>query len=343
MTWTPSVNTLYRNIEVLAATHCPRSHQLRLGPRWGFGLPTGEVTGLTEYSFPLHPDGDLPGLLRRRGGLVIGCHDDPSGDALHEHLRDTGEPAVVVVDSYHLPYRPAFGQVHSSRTIIVAPARDGHVLVDDCWEPTFRGLLRRDDLDAARRSVAAADPALEPVFSGVAGPAQWFTVAAEEVPVPDPRRWACQLVDELVADITTTRHAAGARFGLDALRELVELLAVGGDAPWRVLSRRDLAVVLRAELSSRRYLCVLLRAAARLADRPGLAADVDRYQEGLRHFQAARDTQLKTVRAARPGYDAHVADRCRDALANEERLLAAVVAARLTPTEEVDRPWLASH
>jgi hypothetical protein len=104
------------------------------------------------------------------------------------------------------------------------------------------------------------------------------------------------------------------------------------------------ALVLRAELSSRRYLCALLGNAVRLAGLPALVADVDRYQDGLRHLQAARDVQIKTLRAARAAYDAYVLDRCRDALANEERLLTAITAANPPgPREEVDRPWPASR
>jgi hypothetical protein len=232
VSWTPSVNTLYRNIEVLAVARGPRSVHLRLGPRWGFGLPEAGRDELTEYSFPLQPDGDLPGLLRRRGGLVIGCHDDPSGTAMTDHLRRTGQPVVAVVDAYHLPYRPAFRRVHSSRTIVVEPAGPDHVRVDDCWEPSFRGLLPRRDLDAARCSAAVADPLLEPVFYGVRGPAQWFTVAVEPFPVTDPADWARRILGELVAEITTAKRTAGASFGLAALRELVDLLAVGGDASW---------------------------------------------------------------------------------------------------------------
>lgn len=342
MTFTPSVSSLYRNIEVLAARCGPRSRHLRLGLRWGFGLPLGGRGDITEYSFPSQPSGDLPGLLRERGGLAIGCHDDPAGAGLDEHLR-AGRAAVAVVDSYHLPYRPAFGRVHSSRTIIVEPGGPDHVLVDDCWEPAYRGPLRRADLEAARRSHAVADPALEPVYSGVLGPAQWFTVDMAPFPVTDPACWARETVTLLATEFTTAHRTEDASFGLAALRELVGLLA-GGPTVWEEIPRRTLALTLRAELGSRRYLCALLHNALLLAGEPALVAEADRYQEGLRHLQAARDVQIKTLRRAHPSYDAYVLARCRDALANEERLLAALAGADLAPVrEEVVRPWLVSR
>jgi hypothetical protein len=93
--------------------------------------------------------------------------------------------------------------------------------------------------------------------------------------------------------------------------------------------RRTLALVLRTELSSRRYLCSTLRNA--LAEHPGLREAVDRYQDGLRHLQAARDVAVKSLRHNRSQYDAYLADRCRDAVANEERLMAVVQ----------EEPWLA--
>jgi hypothetical protein len=339
--WMPSVSSLYRNVEVLAAARSPRSCSLRLGLSWGFGLPNDVQSDLTEFSFPLRPAGDLPDLLRRRGGLGIRRHDDPSGMAMHDYLHTTGEPAVAVVDSFHLPYRPAYGRVHSSRTIIVAAAEGGHIRVDDCWEPTYRGLLRSRDLDAARRSRAEADPLLEPIFSGVQADAEWFTVSVEPVLVDDLSRWAATTIGVLVQEITGAVRTVGASFGLAALREMVEVLAEGGDAPWQMVPRRTLALVLRAELSSRRYLCTLLGNAVTLVGQPTLVEDVELYREGLRHFQAARDVLVKSLRHDRAEYDEFVLARCRDALSNEERLLAAITAADLpaAPAPEEAELW----
>ncbi|MFD3504214.1 hypothetical protein [Streptomyces sp. NPDC058678] len=343
MTWTPSVSTLYRNIEVLAGRRSPRSHQMRLGLRWGFGLPIGGRTDLTEYSFPLQPDGDLLGLLRRRGGLAIKRHDDPSGTAMDVYLQETREPVIAVVDSYHLPYRPAFGRVHSSRTIIVEPLDSDHVQVEDCWEPSYCGVLHRRALNAARYSDAVANPVLEPVYSGVQAPAQWFTVTVEPFRVADPQRWAQDVIELLVTEVVRTERTTDAHFGLAALRELVQLLALGGDKVWRVIPRRTLALVLRAELSSRRYLCVLLRNAVALAGRPALTAEVERYQEGLQHLQAARDVQVKSLRTARVPYDAYVLYHCRETLANEKRLLSAITEANLANTAKEVAQWTASR
>jgi hypothetical protein len=328
--WTPSVSTLYRNVEVLAAAHSPRSAALRLGQRWGFGLPADGRTWLTEFSFPLQPVGDVPDLLRRRGGLDIRSHADPSGTLMDDYLRAGGRPVIVVVDSFYLPYRPAFGRVHSARTIIVSAAAGDQVYVDDCWEPSYRGQLDRRALAAARRSDAVADPFLEPIYWGVRAEAEWFTVTVEPLMIADRTAWARATIDLLTQEITTARRTANASFGLAALRELVELL----DKEWKEwadgIARRTLALVLRAELGSRRYLCSLLRNAVALAGRPELAGAVDRYQEGLRHLQEARDTLIKSLRVTRPEYDAFFTARCRDALANEERLLYALAGAGLS-------------
>lgn len=327
--WVPTVSTLYRNVEVLAASQSPRSAPMRLGLSWGFGLPRDGRSGLTEFSFPLRPAKaggtaePLSDLLRSRAGLDIRRHDDPRGTGMHDYLRATGEPAVAVVDSFYLPYRPAYGRVHSSRTVIVQAAEGNQVRVDDCWEPAYRGMLSRHDLDAARQSQADADPLLEPVFSGVRADAEWFTVSVEPIAVADAAQWAAATADMLIQEITGSDRTADASFGLAALREMVEMLAAGYGT-WQAIPRRTLALVLRAELSSRRYLCTLLRNAVALAGVPALAGDVESYQEGLRHFQAARDVMVKSLRRCRPEYDAFVLARCRDALANEERLLAAL-------------------
>lgn len=247
---------------------------------------------------------------------------------MHAYLYTTGDPAIAVVDSFHLPYRPAYRRVHSSRTIIVAAADSDRVRVDDCWEPTYRGPLSIKHLDAARRSRAAADPFLEPVFSGVQADAEWYTVSVEPLPIADAPRWAVTTIGALVQEITEGVHAAGGRFGLAALRDLTDALADGGTR-WPHIPRRTVALVLRAELSSRRYLCPLLRNAVMLAGLPELIPHVDVYQHGLRHFEAARDVLIKTLRHDRAEYDEYLLARCRDVVANEERLLAAIVAAGL--------------
>jgi hypothetical protein len=223
------------------------------------------------------------------------------------------------VDSFFLPYRPAFGRVHSSRSLIVEAVDDERMLVDDCWSPAYRGWVHRRDVEAARHSPAVADPLLEPVFSGVHGEAEWFTVAVRRFPVTDRRAGAHSIVELLITDMTTDLRTPGARFGLDAMREML------------AVPRRTLALVLRAELSSRRYLCSSLRNA--FAEQPDMCDAVDRYQDGLRHLQAARDVAVKSLRHNRAEYDAYLADRCRAALANEERLLAVVQ----------EEPWLASR
>jgi hypothetical protein len=335
-TWAPSVNTLYRNAEMIGAGRVPRSISLRLGLSWGFGLPKDGRRGLTEYSFPLRSASDapdalgLPQLLRQRGGVDIRRQADPHGDAMYGYLQAASDPVVAVVDSFYLPYRPAYGRVHSSRTVLVAKLEGSIVYVDDCWEPAYRGPLAIRHLDAARRSPAAASQLLEPIFFGIQGEAEWFTVSVAPLPLDDPARWAIAMVGALAAEIETQRQSPGMSFGLAAMRELVEMLAGQPEVVWEMIPRRTLALVLRAELSSRRYLCTFLRNAGKLAGSPALITAADRYQEGLRHFQAARDVLVKTLRHDRDVYDEFILARCRDALANEEQLATSIAAAGLS-------------
>jgi len=335
-TWAPSVNTLYRNAEMIGARRVPRSISLRLGLSWGFGLPKDGRQGLTEYSFPLRsapeaPEASdaigLPELLRQRGGLDIRGQADPDGNAMYDYLKATGDPVVAVVDSFYLPYRPAYGRVHSSRTVIVMRPEGDIVPVDDCWEPAYSGPLAIRHLEAARRSPAAADPLLEPIFYGIRAEAEWFTVSVPPLQLDDPARWAVTTVGTLAAEIAAERQLPGTSFGLAAIRELVDMLAGQPEVVWEVIPRRTLALVLRAELSSRRYLCTLLWNAGKIARSPALVTAAERYQEGLRHFQAARDVLVKSLRHDRDVYDEFILARCRDALSNEEQLATSIAAA----------------
>jgi hypothetical protein len=135
-----SVSSVYRNIETLVSEQSPRSGQAMLGARWGFGLPSKSAYQLAEYSFPFDRRSYLE-KLRARVGLAILVHEGDHPRRLKDHL-EAGLAAIVAVDSFYLPYRPAYGRVHSSRTVILRRGgRPEEVHVEDCWMPGYIGSL----------------------------------------------------------------------------------------------------------------------------------------------------------------------------------------------------------
>jgi hypothetical protein len=240
----------------------------------------------------------------------------PAG-ALDEHLAAGGE-AVAVVDSHDLPYRPAFGRVHSHRTIVIRAAGDcGSVEVDDPWPPAFRGLLARDALERARHSPVPLQPQLEPIYGGRAIAGEWLRVTLAPPAPDDAGAWAEALLKEVADELAWNGSDDQAAFGVDAMRGL----AIELERDLSFETARDAALLLRTELSARIYLCAFLRAVSGWLGDPAIHRAADDYHVRLGAMALARDVLTKSLRQPRPEYRRFVLDRMREAIEGEEALL----------------------
>jgi hypothetical protein len=322
-----TVSSIFRNLEILAAEFAPCSAQLMLGARWSFGLPCSSTMEFEEFSFPLNP---IPfhKALAERIGLRLHLADER--ESIAEEL-DSNRPVIVAVDSYFLPYRPAFGRVHSSRTIIVHPGpMQGVVEVDDRWVPCYRGLVREADLEMARSSTVPADQLLEPIFSGTALHGRWYAIKVEQHRPTDIQEWARSQLTLLCHEAAATATDEKASYGIETLDRFRQRLAASLDPAlaretWAVQARKQHALILRAESSARVYLSSLLQALARWLDNAELEAEVVAYIQRLPHLQAARDVLTKTLAGSfHPEYRTYVLERFRVAHDAELRLFEAV-------------------
>src|SRR5579864_3915682 len=103
------VSSLFGNLERLVEMRAPRSARLLLGARWSFAVPHRN-TDLFEYCLPLNPT-DFRKALATRTGIVIDHHTDNDSRYLYDCLEER-QAQIVAVDSFYLPYRPAFQRVH---------------------------------------------------------------------------------------------------------------------------------------------------------------------------------------------------------------------------------------
>lgn len=120
----------------------------------------------------------LPGDVRSEE-FYYPCADDELGDALAPHhdlsarwwrpadesdvwreVRETlAEDRLVIaaVDNFHLPFRPAYGDVHAAHLVVIYGLDEarGVVHVSDAMPPAFRGAV---PIDAFLRSWGSANP-----------------------------------------------------------------------------------------------------------------------------------------------------------------------------------------
>ncbi len=309
-----SVNSLMSNLERLAGERtAPRWAQVVLGVRWSFGAgdPADE---LAEYALP---EPGLLELLRARAGLAVRARRGRDEDGLADHLA-AGGAAVVAVDSHDLPYRPAYGRVHSGRTIIVRPdpADRAAVRFEDLWHPASTGGLPLAVLQAARWSAVPLDPVREPVFAGVPLAGAWWTVERVPAPPPDLTGWLAARLSDL------HRDAAGPPgSGCVPAERLAELAAgLHGSPSWEL--RRAASLRLRAELGSRAYMVALLRFAGQSFGDALLLSELERYVGGLHALADARDLLIKSLALPRPQYGRLIGASLERAARAEQRLAA---------------------
>ncbi len=300
-----TVSSLFANLETVVGESSPGLAQVLLGARWGFGYPAEDArSALSEYSFPLSPR-PYVAMLKARTGLHVTPHATPEADALHAHLA-SGRPAVVAVDSYFLPYRPAFRRVHSHRTIIAKRGRRAdEVWVVDSWMPVYEGPLPLADLERSRHSDVPLDAASEPVYAGVPVQGEWFsvTVPARATETDDWCRRS--LVRELLDDWHSSQCDASGRHGRSGLLAFQAALPEYMAAPncRRARTLREMSLIIRAELSSRVYLYSLLYAIARREPIPQLHRALQVYLPLLRHAEMARDILVKSLHPPSRAYD----------------------------------------
>lgn len=317
------VSSIFMNLERILERHAPKSAPILLGARWCFGLPRClKRRNMCEYSFPLSPIA-FPCALAERTGVVIESHTGADSKRLYDFL-ECADAAIIAVDSYFLPYRPAYLRVHSNRTVVIRrTATPSEVWVEDYWPPSYQGILSILDLERARYSPTQLVDDFEPVFAGHPIEGEWFSVEVKPVSMRDPCQWSLGILRLLVEEATTSLVDEHAHYGIAAICQLKDDLSkeISGPEDERRLALRQASLVLRAELSARVYLCALLEACAGWTSNVRLQCAVRIYSAALWHLEMARDITIKEIVRPCPLYRAYISDRLSSFIAAERRLI----------------------
>jgi butirosin biosynthesis protein H-like len=126
-----------------------------LGAGWGFTHRAGDVRR-EEYFFPGEGRSLFTDLAPHH--RIRSVWHEP-GDAEQGWLEVraalmAGTPVAVAADNFHLPFRPAFRDVHTNHLLVVHGFDDerGEVLVADPVPPSYQGPISLENLTAARDS-----------------------------------------------------------------------------------------------------------------------------------------------------------------------------------------------
>lgn len=129
-----------------------------LGAGWRFLHLPGDVR-FDEFYYPCR-DADLGAALaphhELRSRWWQPADEDDAWQEVRESLGDD-RPVIAAVDNFHLPFRPAYGDVHAAHLVVVYGLDEvgGLVYVSDAMPPAFRGAV---PIEAFLRSWGSANP-----------------------------------------------------------------------------------------------------------------------------------------------------------------------------------------
>ena len=129
-----------------------------LGAHWEFRYRPGDVRS-EEFYFPERVPGDLLASIAPHhpvGSRWAAGHGERPLEAIATQLR-AGRPVIAAVDNFHLPFRPAFGDVHAAHLLVVYGLDEGRGLVhvSDAMPPAFAGPI---SVEAFLRSWSSENP-----------------------------------------------------------------------------------------------------------------------------------------------------------------------------------------
>lgn len=195
-----------------------------LGAAWRFDGP-GEWEPV-EFAWPTR-GGDLAETLVPYDDVRLVWHAPESEAAAEQELvarLSAGQPLIVAVDNFYLPFRPAWQDVHAGHLVVVFgfdEAADVY-LVHDAVPPAYQGPLAGSHLRASRSS-GNPDEA-DPFFAGRPIRRRWLEAAPRSQPAAlDARRveriLKGNLAHFLADDGPSPSGLASARAYLDELPE----------------------------------------------------------------------------------------------------------------------------
>jgi hypothetical protein len=204
-----------------------------LGTGWTFRYLPDHVRG-EEFYFPCTDDELARCLVGYHPVDIAWRTPDDSEDPLRclTDALDGGVLPIAAVDNFHLPFRPAYHDVHAAHLLVVygVDRARGLVWVSDAMPPAFSGALRVEDFWAAWGSMNPID-GQDAFFSDTAIGHRWLRVEVTgPFPEATPDRFGAALRSTVAAFRAPAGTMASAWTGLSGVHAYVDLLATAARA-----------------------------------------------------------------------------------------------------------------
>lgn len=201
-----------------------------LGSAWGFYYPPDDYRQ-EEYYFPCPPGRSLLKTLAPYYPVRSQWYQPADAAEGWEQVRAriaAGRPAAVAVDNFHLPFRPAYHDVHSNHLVVVYGFDDeaGTVRVLDSVPPRFDGDIALADLTAARDSSNPVEGDRDMFFADQRIGNRWLAADADP-PEPPGRDQVCDHLRRNVSGFAAAAPHQGMAALCGFLSGMEERLAAG--------------------------------------------------------------------------------------------------------------------
>jgi hypothetical protein len=280
-----------------------------LGAAWGFRYQPEQLRR-EEYYLP----GAGPSLLSALAPyhpVTSAWHQPASAGEGWRQVRAAvaaGRPVAVAADNYHLPFRPAYQDVHTNHLITVYGFDDerDEVLVADPVPPKFQGPIRIGELGEARDSGNPVRHDRDLFFTGVSIGSRWLDITATQpMPACDPDFIRYVITANVAAFCSAELAAAGSTGGYVGLAgqrrfldDVAERMALG-----RIDALDEVFIVAGPILAVTALHASWLVRAARTVRVPRLAEAARRVERIAHHWSAIRI--ITASRRADPALAAH--------------------------------------
>lgn len=169
-----------------------------LGAAWGFGYRSGDLRR-EEYYVPFGAT-SLLGAMAPHHPVSSRWHRPPDPETAWTQVRDAvkdGRAVAAAVDNFHLPFRPAYRDVHTNHLLTVYGFDDerDEVLLADPVPPRFQGAITRAEFAAARFSANPEDHDRDLFFTRNPIDGRWLEISVG----PDLPPWDLDHVRSVIS------------------------------------------------------------------------------------------------------------------------------------------------
>lgn len=170
---------------------------LTLGASWDFAYIPADVRReefyfpasrqtLAESMAPFHP---IRSTWHRSDDALAAWEDVKAVVA-------RGQPVIIAVDNFYIPFRPAFGDVHAAHLLVLFGFDDatGEAFVLESTPPQYRAPIPLSDYLKARSSDNVVEGERDYFFAGTPVDNRWLHLEIDE-PFPElTREWVAEVV-----------------------------------------------------------------------------------------------------------------------------------------------------